>query len=130
LLYIGPEGSHISDLLQEHSNRITGWSARHGSVDELIAYIQAAATEPKRVPEAKEVAFQFSSRTLLPRVISIVEEFLEKPALSSVRREPDILTRGKVVPLPVSETAKSKEQSANSNPQRDGRLDPVRGALE
>src|SRR5439155_3330376 len=42
-LYIGPEESHISDLLKRHTNGINARSARHGEVEEVVAHIQAAA---------------------------------------------------------------------------------------
>jgi putative colanic acid biosynthesis glycosyltransferase WcaI len=74
LLYIGPEESHISDLCQQHTIGLNVRSARHGSVDNVVAHIQsAAAAGPMRVAGAEEVALHFSCHTLLPRMISVLE---------------------------------------------------------
>jgi colanic acid biosynthesis glycosyl transferase WcaI len=79
LLYIGPEESHVSDLCEQHTIGLNVRSARHGDVDQVVAHIQAAAaTGPIRVAGAKEVALNFSSYTLLPRIISILEHMVPK----------------------------------------------------
>ena len=77
-LYIGPEESHVSDLLQQHSNRLHARSARHGAVEEVVAHIQAAAASgPVRINDCEEVTSNFSSHTLLPRMISTLEHVME-----------------------------------------------------
>lgn len=77
LLYIGPEESHISDLCQQHTIGVNIRSARHGDVDQVVAHIQTAvAAGPFRVAGAEEVALHFSSYTLLPRMISILEHMV------------------------------------------------------
>jgi colanic acid biosynthesis glycosyl transferase WcaI len=89
-LYIGPEESHISDLLQDHDNRLHARSARHGAVDEVVAHIQAAAAAGLcRSSGSRELTSLFSSRTLLPRMIAILERTAERgnalPAQRTVR---------------------------------------------
>jgi putative colanic acid biosynthesis glycosyltransferase WcaI len=82
ILYIGPEESHITDLFEEHASGIDGRSARHGAVDEVAGHIQAAAAAGQiRAAGAKQVASQFSSHILLPHMISILEQLVQKPVL-------------------------------------------------
>jgi colanic acid biosynthesis glycosyl transferase WcaI len=77
-LYIGPEESHISDLLKRHTNGINARSARHGEVEEVVAHIQAAAAAgPFRTKDAEQVTSHFSYHTLLPRMISTLEDVAE-----------------------------------------------------
>ena len=77
-LYIGPEESHISDLLKRHTNGINARSARHGEVEEVVAHIQAAAAAgPFRTKNAEQVTSHFSYHTLLPRMISTLEDVAE-----------------------------------------------------
>ena len=78
-LYIGPEESHVTDLMQRFANGLTVWSARHGSVEEMVAYIEAAAAAgPLRTIPSQELASHFSCHTVLPQMISILEEVVEK----------------------------------------------------
>ena len=80
-LYIGPEESHISDLLKRHTNGINARSARHGEVEEVVAHIQAAAAAgPFRTKDAEQVTSHFSYHTLLPRMISTLEDVAENAA--------------------------------------------------
>jgi hypothetical protein len=78
-LYIGPEESHISDLLQDDDNQLHARSARHGAVDEVVAHIQAAASVgPVRVVDYKKLNSQFSCHAILPRMVSILEQVTEQ----------------------------------------------------
>jgi colanic acid biosynthesis glycosyl transferase WcaI len=77
-LYIGPEESHVSDLLKRHANGINARSARHGEVEEVVAHIRAAAAAgPLRIKDAEQVTSHFSYHTLLPRMISTLEDVAE-----------------------------------------------------
>jgi colanic acid biosynthesis glycosyl transferase WcaI len=79
LLYIGPEESHVTDLLQQHTSGISARSARHDEVEMVVAHIQeAAAAGPVRTKSIQEVTAHFSSHTLLPRMISTLEHVMER----------------------------------------------------
>jgi hypothetical protein len=75
LLYIGPEPSHISEILQAINGELPCGSAKHGEVDRVIEYIVASKkrmVEPNRqrsVPLAKK----FSKEVLLPRLVATLE---------------------------------------------------------
>jgi colanic acid biosynthesis glycosyl transferase WcaI len=85
-LYIGPEESHVTDLLQQHTNGISARSARHGAVEEVVAHIQqAAAAGPVRIEGHEEVNFSFSSQSLLPRIIATLEHVVEDARESRLR---------------------------------------------
>jgi hypothetical protein len=80
-LYIGPEESHVTDLLQQHTKGVSARSARHGKVEQVVAHIQAAAAAgPVRIEGYEEVNSHVSSRTLLPRMISMLEHMMENAA--------------------------------------------------
>ena len=90
-LYIGPEESHVSDLMQRHSHGLNVRSARHGAVEEVVAHIQAAAAAgPFRTIPSQELASHFSYHTLLPQMISVLEQVVENtaplPARTAVQR--------------------------------------------
>jgi colanic acid biosynthesis glycosyl transferase WcaI len=85
-LYIGPEQSHVSDLLQEYEKEISARSVRHGKVEEVVQHIEAAAaTAPARISAPHEVNFSFSSRSLLPRMIATLEHVVEDAAALPAR---------------------------------------------
>jgi hypothetical protein len=85
-LYIGPEESHVSDLVQEYAKNINARSTRHGDVEQVVAHIQAAAAAgPVRMEGFEEVNSHFSSRTLLPRMISMLEHVTENARESRLR---------------------------------------------
>ena len=93
-LYIGPEESHISDLLKRHTNGINARSARHGEVEEVVAHIQAAAAAgPFRTKDAEQVTSHFSYHTLLPRMISTLE---------------DVAENGTALPVPTAAQSQSR----------------------
>jgi len=78
-LYIGPAESHVSDLWQRDSRGIGGFSARHGDVEDVVRHIRTAAlTGPIRITCNTELLLHFSSRTLLPELITILERVIEK----------------------------------------------------
>ena len=78
-LYIGPEESHVSDLMQRFTNGLNMRSVRRGAVEETAAYIRAAAAAgPLRRIPSEELASYFSCHTVLPQMISILEQVVEK----------------------------------------------------
>jgi colanic acid biosynthesis glycosyl transferase WcaI len=90
-LYIGPEESHVSDLVQRHTHGLNVRSARHGAVEEVVTHIQAAAAAgPRRTIPSQELASHFSYHTLLPQMISVLEQVVENtatlPARTAVQR--------------------------------------------
>ena len=93
-LYIGPEESHVSDLMQRFTNGLNVRSARHGAVEEMVAHIEAAAAAgPRRTIPPQELASHFSCHTLLPQIISILEQLVGKntttlPARTVAQRAP------------------------------------------
>jgi glycosyltransferase involved in cell wall biosynthesis len=80
-LYIGPEQSHVTDLLQTHASPVTAYLARHGDVKAVVGHIQAAASEPMRSTAPMEAAASFSSHLMLPRMIAILEQVAERSKL-------------------------------------------------
>ena len=95
-LYIGPEESHVSDLMQRFTNGLNVRSARHGAVAEVVAHIEAAAAAgPVRTIRSQELESHFSCHTLLPQIISILEQVADKkpppclPVLSLSARPPE-----------------------------------------
>ena len=84
-LYIGPEESHITDLLQQHTNGISARSVRHGEVEEVVAHVREAAGAGPIRKSSPEVTAHFSSRTLLPRMISMLEHMIESAKESRLR---------------------------------------------
>jgi glycosyltransferase involved in cell wall biosynthesis len=92
-LYIGPEESHVTDLFQLNASGISARLARHDQAEAVVGHIQTAiANGPGRIEGAEEATSNFSSRTLLPRMVAILEGVAENgsalPAgAESVRRE-------------------------------------------
>jgi colanic acid biosynthesis glycosyl transferase WcaI len=85
-LYIGPEESHVSDLVQRHTHGLNARSARHGAVEDVVAHIRAAAAAgPGRTIPSQELASQFSYHALLPQMISVLEQVVENTALLPAR---------------------------------------------
>jgi len=80
-LYIGPDESHVSDLVQEFGDQLDGRMVRHEAVEEAVKQIQAAAAAGlRRITIPDELASSFSSRRLLPRMISTLEDLSDKGA--------------------------------------------------
>ena len=79
-LYIGPEESHVSDLLQEYDKEIRARSVRHGEVEEVVAHVREAAGAGPIRKSMPEVTAHFSSHALLPRMISILDASVENAA--------------------------------------------------
>jgi len=79
LLYIGPEPSHISEILQALNGKPPCAWAQHGEVERVIEHIVASKkgmVEPnggRCAPSAEK----FSKEELLPRLVEVLEENAE-----------------------------------------------------
>jgi glycosyltransferase involved in cell wall biosynthesis len=83
-LYIGPEESHVTDLL---ARGVSARAARHGDVEEVVAHIRAAASAPGRIPASQNVSSAFSSYALLSRMISLLEQVVGTGTALAARSE-------------------------------------------
>ena len=83
-LYIGPEESHVSDLLKLYPTQMQARSARHGDIGCVVAHIrEAAAAATLHISPPDELMSLFSSESLIPRMISIVKQPFEDGAVTS-----------------------------------------------
>ena len=89
LLYIGPQPSHVSEILQALNGELPCGSAEHGEVDRVVEQIVAAKKRVVRpnaeksertyvrcyMNEARGTAWAngFSKETLLPRLVEVLE---------------------------------------------------------
>lgn len=74
-LYIGPTESHVSDLFLAEPEGFRAWPAQHGEAAHIVSHISTAIAQgPQRVAGAKKVTAQFAQRTLLPRLIALLEQ--------------------------------------------------------
>ena len=74
-LYIGPPESHVADLIQSAANGLNARSSAHGAVAEVVAHIQSAAViGPLRNNGAGQLSESFAQRTLLPRLVTLLEQ--------------------------------------------------------
>jgi len=75
-LYIGPEPSHITDLVA--GTAAHGWMAQaaHGDVDSVIRLIREAASSGSASPRAAEqsIARSFSQDNLMPAMFDVLRE--------------------------------------------------------
>src|SRR5207249_4513782 len=72
-LYIGPEASHITDIIRGSSYGESAFFARHGEVERVISQIVCTAKAP--VPAAVrhlQTALRFSHAILVPRLIEVI----------------------------------------------------------
>jgi len=74
-LYIGPQESHITDLLADLPGDLF-FTARHGDVEAVVRDILVASRRPGRSRwHAAEFASRFSRQALVPRLIRLMEVF-------------------------------------------------------
>jgi hypothetical protein len=72
-LYIGPLASHVTELAASVSSDSI-WCAGHGDVAGVAAHIRkAAALGPRRSAANANLAARFAPASLLPRMISVIE---------------------------------------------------------
>jgi glycosyltransferase involved in cell wall biosynthesis len=74
LLYIGPERSHLGELVSAAPARAWAAMARHGDVAAVVEHIQrAAAVGPRRYEAEMRLAGEFSQERLVRRLVAILE---------------------------------------------------------
>jgi glycosyltransferase involved in cell wall biosynthesis len=75
VLYIGPQPSHLSDILQAADGSFPFASAGHGEVDKVVRAIQRLRSETKGIPRAQPLSARskFSKESLLPRLVGELE---------------------------------------------------------
>jgi putative colanic acid biosynthesis glycosyltransferase WcaI len=80
LLYIGPQPSHISEILQALNGELFHARAGHGEVDRVIECIEAARTKTARANENRTMplAERFSKTALLPRLVAVLEGVMKR----------------------------------------------------
>ena len=74
LLYIGPQPSHISEILQALDGKSTSARAKHGDVDRVMEHIRSQQGMFR--PNGERVvplAGIFSTATLLPQLVAVLE---------------------------------------------------------
>jgi len=75
LLYIGPQPSHISEILDELNGHLPFGRVEHGAVDQAVQNIlrlkesASETTRERRLP----LADRFSRETLLPQLVKVLE---------------------------------------------------------
>jgi colanic acid biosynthesis glycosyl transferase WcaI len=82
ILYLGPEPSHVSDILRGTATPSPHLSVRHGESHRLVELVLQNSRERQRLAAAEIVrtAAMCSRSTLLPRLVAVVE----KPGRASV----------------------------------------------
>lgn len=75
VLYIGPQPSHLSDILQAANGTYPLARAGHGKVDQVVQAIQRLRAETEGIPRDQPglMSSRFSKETLLPRVVAELE---------------------------------------------------------
>jgi colanic acid biosynthesis glycosyl transferase WcaI len=81
LLYIGPDRSHIADLLPATS--VWAGRARHGDVESAVTHIvEAAAAAGSRYDESMRIAERFRQDTLETAFLHLIEGTESRPCVS------------------------------------------------
>lgn len=75
LLYIGPQPSHISEIIQQINGRLPCGSAQHGQVEQVIHYVLDLKKKTPRQNGQRDgsLADPFSKSALLPQLVSRLE---------------------------------------------------------
>ena len=73
VLYIGPEVSHIADILRGVPNQRLARSIRHGAVEEVAGQIRSGAAEAMRPRRGRGMNTDFSRERLLAKMIAALE---------------------------------------------------------
>jgi colanic acid biosynthesis glycosyl transferase WcaI len=75
LLYIGPEPSHVSEILRQFNGHLTFGQAGHGEVSLVIENILRLKESGVRLNRGNcmPLAEQFSKETILPQLVSVLE---------------------------------------------------------
>jgi colanic acid biosynthesis glycosyl transferase WcaI len=75
LLYIGPEPSHVSEILHALNSGLSCGRAGHGEVDRVVEHILALMknTVPRNGEQNASFAGRFSREVLLPQLVATLE---------------------------------------------------------
>ncbi len=75
VIYIGPETSHVTEILEGLQPRHPWIGVRHGAADVLASQIKQlrAETMGHECPLHEEVAKRYSQATLLPQLVAVLE---------------------------------------------------------
>ena len=75
VLYVGPNTSHVVDVIAKVDDQDLICSVRHGEFDKAVDYIVARSqsARPWRSVSANKVAATFSREALLPRMIELID---------------------------------------------------------
>lgn len=92
ILYVGPQPSHISDLLEQVNGELPCGSARHGDPQQVAAAIlrlklQIASARPNR-QHSISLAGRFSMQTLLPKMVATIESANQRQPLKQFGNPP------------------------------------------
>ena len=81
-LYVGPERSHIRDIMSNESHKKLGYWCEHGDVDGAItSIIDAQANSADS--DSQKVADKFSKKLLVARIVAAIEGLAENAEHSS-----------------------------------------------
>lgn len=89
VLYVGPQPSHVTEVIETSGGRIPAWVARHGDVDAVTRAVidaRARSVDMSRVP-AVAAAAAFDAPRLVPALVRLVvtaESTTREPALKRV----------------------------------------------
>ncbi|HEY3028286.1 MAG TPA: glycosyltransferase family 4 protein [Pyrinomonadaceae bacterium] len=85
-LYIGPNQSHITDLLSHTGNQSPGYVAGHGDVKAIVGIILESADKAsgKRAQLRTSLAGKFSRETVMPRLIEVIESVAEVDGVMAI----------------------------------------------
>lgn len=93
VLYIGPEQSHIGDMIASSNGATWISGACHGDVDQVVRNIlNARRLSQLRVPGARAMAESFSQHALLEPHIEAVERALQRSSISTLSTAEEITT--------------------------------------
>jgi glycosyltransferase involved in cell wall biosynthesis len=79
LLYIGPQPSHISEIIQNIDGQLPCGSAEHGQVEQVVKHIRDLKRSmfQRNGAHAASCADQFSKSALLPQLVSSLESAIQ-----------------------------------------------------
>ena len=94
VLYVGPDTSHVVDVIVKLDDQDLVCSARHGEIDKAVDYIVAGsqAAKGRRSSSANKMAATFSKEALLPRMVELIDRspngaFWSSPSVSDRKAE-------------------------------------------
>jgi hypothetical protein len=84
LLYIGPEPSHITELLSQANGHLLWRRAAHGQVAQVMRHILdlKGMVSPTRGDPDASLTQPFSEETLLPLFVNVLESAVHGPGIS------------------------------------------------